>query len=39
MNLKSGVGISVRVSPERAEEIRRRMRKLNLTSFAFGAPV
>jgi len=38
MNLKSGLTISPRVSPERAEEIRRRIRRLNLASFAFGVP-
>jgi hypothetical protein len=38
MNLKSGVGVSPRVSPEKAEGIRRRIRTLNLISFAFGVP-
>ena len=38
MNLKSGVGMEPRISPEKAEEIRKRIRNLNLVSFAFGVP-
>ena len=38
MNIKSGVGTSARVSPERAEEIKRRISRLNLMSFVFAVP-
>lgn len=38
MNLKSGVSTSASISPARADEIRRRIRKLNLLSFAFALP-
>lgn len=38
MNLKSGVGMSPRVSAEKAEEIRRKISRLNLLSFALAVP-
>jgi hypothetical protein len=38
MNMKSGVGMSARVSPEKADEIKRKISKLNLLSFVFAVP-
>ena len=38
MNMKSGVGMAPPVTPEKAEEIRRKISRLNLLSFAFAIP-
>ena len=38
MNLKSGVGTSPRVSPVRAQEIKKTISKLNILSFVFALP-
>jgi hypothetical protein len=38
MNMKSGVSSRERISPEKAEEIRKRISRLNLLSFAFAVP-
>lgn len=38
MNLKSGVRTEGAISSERAEEIRKKISRLNLASFAFGLP-
>lgn len=38
MNMKSGVSNRSRISPERAEEIRKKISRLNLLSFAFAVP-
>jgi len=38
LNLKSGIGGGPRIAPEKAEEIRRRISRLNLLSFAFAIP-
>jgi hypothetical protein len=38
MNLRSGVGMSSGVSPQKAEELRRRISRLNLLSFALAVP-
>ena len=39
MNLKSGLGAGARVTPERAEEIRKKISRLNIMSFVFALPV
>jgi hypothetical protein len=38
MNLKSGVGMSSAVSPQKADEIKRKISRLNLLSFVFAIP-
>jgi hypothetical protein len=38
LNLKSGVSGASRISPEKAEEIRKKISRLNLLSFAFAVP-
>lgn len=38
MNVKSGVSGSSRIGPQRAAEIKRKISRLNLLSFAFAVP-
>jgi hypothetical protein len=38
MNMKSGVSNRSRITPERAEEIRKKISRLNLLSFVFAVP-
>jgi hypothetical protein len=38
LNLKSGVSGGPRISPEKAEEIRKKISRLNLLSFALAVP-
>jgi hypothetical protein len=38
MNMKSGVSSRSRITPEKAEEIRKKISRLNLLSFAFAVP-
>jgi hypothetical protein len=38
MNLKSGVSASPRIDPRTAQEIKRRISRLNILSFAFAIP-
>lgn len=38
LNMKSGVSGAARISPEKAEEIRKRITRLNLLSFALAVP-
>jgi hypothetical protein len=38
MNMKSGLGAGARITPEEAQAVRSRIRKLNLLSFAFALP-
>ncbi len=38
LNLRSGLGGAPQISPQRADEIRQRLSKLNLLSFALAVP-